>query len=129
VRLFGRTILSRAPGAIIRPARNYVSRWPTCYICKKSVHAYGIETESDSFVEVWMECKGVELDPRSGKVVENVPRRHELRRTSIRIDKGPTWTHQRFTQIMGDTIVFAPAGEGERDFVAELNNPLSVRPH
>jgi len=126
VRLFTRH--RGASGAIIRPDRSFTSRWPSCYICNKSVHAYGVENETAAYIEVWMECRGVEIDPATGRVVEDAPRKHELRRTSVRIEKRGIWSHQRFTQIMGDTIAFAPAGEGERDFVVEAGNAQSVRP-
>jgi hypothetical protein len=92
--------------------------WPRCAICKRIVDSYGLEEDCEQYVELWGECSGLLLDPKTGTPVHGASRKHERMRSSFRITKGPGWSSNRLTDIVRRTELFAL--DGERDFAQRL---------
>lgn len=100
-------------GALIVPghkASKSYANWPRCAICQKAVHRYGIEEETAKYVEVWAECMGILIDPDTGRAVANMPRKHETKRSSARIEKGIGWSPNRFTDLVARLEFFTDSG-------------------
>jgi len=112
-------------GSLIVPRGQEMRRtgqinWPRCGICDRIVDAYGLEEDCDAYIELWGECSGQLIDPKTGTPVHGAPRKHERMRSSFRVIKGPGWTANRLTDIVRRTTLFA--AEGEREFKQTLTS-------
>jgi hypothetical protein len=74
----------------------------------RALDAYGIEEETDHYIEVWGRCDGQRLDPRTGLAVFGAPRVHEPRKTSMTVAKGIGYSPNRFADIVSRLAFFAP---------------------
>jgi hypothetical protein len=118
---FLRRLSRRAPpGGLILPrsvANRGVSNWPKCARCGRDVDAYGLENETDHHIEVWARCDGILRDPRTGDAVWEMTRMHEPMKTSVTVNKGSGWSHNRLTDIISRLAFFAPTEVSEgREF-------------
>ena len=118
--LFTRFRSNPGSALVVPRAQAGTSNWPKCTRCKRAVDAYGIENETDRYVEIWARCDGIYRDPRSGQAVHGHGRKHESMKSSVRIGKGPGWSNQRFTDIVSRMAFFAP--DGDRDFRQTLTH-------
>ena len=111
---------SRPAGGIILPraiADHGQVNWPKCARCMRAVDAYGIENETPGSIEIWAECRGVRIDPKTGQSVWG-GKTHPTMRSSMWLMKGPGWSPNRFTDIVRRLAFFH--AEGDRQFLQTL---------
>jgi hypothetical protein len=102
--------------ALLLPERRKgVLNWPACGKCRphKVVDAYGIDEETDHYLDIFVRCDGV-----SRRVTGEEVTCHPPMRSGLRVIKGAGYSLNQLRQTLRVMVFFAdsgPAGERRRE--------------